>query len=52
MVKRLEELLAAAKAGELELFAFRVFTSDGTQGDVAARGTEEQRAATPRRSDS
>lgn len=41
----LEKMLERAKAGELQCFAARVFNKDGTWEDVAAGGTEEQRAA-------
>ena len=47
LVEHLEQLLAAAKAGELNdlAMAHRIFHSDGTFEDVAFGGTEEQRRA-------
>jgi hypothetical protein len=47
LVEHLEQMLAAAKAGELDdlVIAHRIFNSDGTYEDVAFGGTDEQRRA-------
>ncbi|VTU37125.1 hypothetical protein [Variovorax sp. PBL-E5] len=45
LVEHLERMLELAKAGAVNCVAYRIFKDDGTWEDVAAGGTEEQRAA-------